>query len=64
MSVMVQSGFEGVSIHTSLVRPGTTAARRASRSSVSAKSTERPQRTASVVSQWRRAQYMTFEATM
>jgi hypothetical protein len=64
MSVMVQSGLEGVSIQTSLVTPGFTASRRASRLSVSTKSTLKPQRTASVMSQLRRAQYMTLEATM
>ncbi len=63
MSVMVQSGFEGVSTQTSLVMPGFTAARSASRSSVSTKSISSPQRVASVKSQARRAQYMTFEAT-
>ena len=64
MSVIVQSGFEGVSTQTSLVSPGFTASRRASRLSVSTKSTLRPQRTASVISQLRRAQYMTLEATI
>ena len=64
MSVTVQSGFDGVSSQTSLVRPGRTAALRASRSSVATKSTLRPQRVASSVSQRRRAQYITVGATM
>ncbi len=43
--------------------PGLTAAFTASRSSVSTNSTARPQRLASVISQLRRAQYITLETT-
>ena len=60
---MVQSGFAGVSIQTSLVSPGRTAASSAARSSVSTKSTRKPQRLASVASQLRSAQYITRGAT-
>ena len=63
MSVMVQSGFAGVSIQTSLVAPGRTAASSAARSSVSTKSTFKPQRVASLASQLRRPQYITRGAT-
>ena len=63
MSVMVQSGFAGVSIQTSLVSPSRTAASSAARSSVSTKSTRKPQRLASVASQLRSAQYITRGAT-
>ena len=42
MSVRVQIGLLGVSIHTSPVSPGRTAARTASRSDVSTKVTEWP----------------------
>jgi hypothetical protein len=63
MSVMVQSGFEGVSIQTSLVRPGETAARSPSTLSLSTKLTESPHRGASVPSQLRSAQYITLDAT-
>ena len=63
MSVIVQSGLPGVSIQTSLVRPGSMAARRASRSSVSTKVSARPRRGASSRSQRFSAQYMTVPAT-
>ena len=60
---MPSSGLVGVSTQTSFVTPGFTAACSAARSSVSAKSTLSPQRVASVKSQERSAQYITFEAT-
>jgi hypothetical protein len=63
MSVIVQSGLEGVSIQMSFVAPGFTAAFRAAMSSVSTKSTASPQRVPSVASQFRSAQYITLEAT-
>ena len=63
MSVIVHSGFEGVSTQTNLVRPGRTAAASAPRSSVSTRSTSSPKRRPSVVSQRRKAQYITVGAT-
>ena len=63
MSVIDQSGLEGVSTQTSFVAPGRIAARTASRSEVSTRSTRRPQCVASVTSQLRSDQYMTLGAT-
>ena len=61
MSVMVQSGFAGVSIQTSLVsaRPHRGAQRRRDRRSRRIRP-RKPQRVASVSSQLRSAQYITF----
>ena len=63
MSDTLQVGLAGVSIQTSLVTPGFTAAATWSVWSVSTNSTLRPHCVAKVISQLRRAQYMTFEVT-
>ncbi len=62
MSVSDQSGLAGVSAQTSFVAPGRTAARTASRSDISTRSTLRPHRVASVRSQLRSDQYITLGA--
>ncbi len=63
MSDTLQVGLAGVSIQTSLVTPGFTAAATWSVLSVSTNSTLRPHCVAKVISQLRSAQYMTFEVT-
>ena len=63
MSVMVQSGFAGVSIHTSRVWPGRSAASTAAGSVMSISSTCRPQCVAKPISQLRSDQYITFGAS-
>ena len=63
MSVIAQVGLAGVSIQTSLVLPGRSAAAIASRSLASTRSTTRPRSRPKVVSQRRRPQYITFGAT-
>ena len=59
MSLTPHSGLLGVSSHTSFVAPGFTAPASACKSSVSTKSTLRPNAGASFTSQLRRAQYIT-----
>jgi hypothetical protein len=63
MSVTLQVGLAGVSIHTSLVAPGLTAAARASVRSASTKSTFKPHCVAKVASQLRKDQYITLGTT-
>ena len=63
MSVMVQSGLAGVSIQTSRVLPGRSAAATAAGSVMSISSTCRPQWVAKFISQLRSDQYITFGAS-
>ena len=63
MSVMVHSGFAGVSTHTSFVLPGRMAACTAAGSVMSINSTSRPQWVAKFISQLRSDQYITFGAS-
>ena len=63
MSVSVHSGLAGVSIQTSLVCPGRSAACTASGRSISMNSTCKPQCVAKVASQLRSAQYITLGAS-
>ena len=63
MSVMVQSGFAGVSIQTSLVLPGRIAAATRATSLMSISSTSSPQCVAKVISQLRSDQYITCGAS-
>ena len=63
MSVMVQSGFAGVSTQTSFVAPGRMAACTAAGSVMSISSTSSPHDEAKPASQLRRLQYMTFGAS-
>src|SRR5262249_51026384 len=61
-SVIDHSGLAGVSSQMSLAEPGRTEAFTASTSLISTRSTFKPQRTASLVSQLRSDQYMTLGA--
>src|SRR5262249_25931205 len=61
-SVIDHSGLAGVSAQMSLVEPGRTEARTASTSLISTRSTFKPHQTASLISQLRSDQYMTFGA--
>jgi hypothetical protein len=63
MSVTVHSGLAGVSIHTSFVLPGRSAACTAAGSVMSMSSTSRPHWVAKVISQLRSDQYMTLGAS-
>jgi hypothetical protein len=63
MSVMVQSGLDGVSNQTSRVRPGSIAARRAQRSPASMKVACTPRLGASSASHRRKPQYIAVGAT-
>ena len=63
ISVIDHSGFAGVSIQTSRVRPGCIDRRTASESVMSMNSTRSPHWVANVISQLRSDQYMTFGAS-